>query len=91
MKIAGTMKEFFLSRHIQMALVTGASIIALSYVSKRVLAEPMRDLYIAVPGLILAFAEGMDRLRKRARYTSFYMWMAGAVLATALIIALHLV
>ena len=50
----------------------------------------MRDLYIAVPGLIMAFAEGMDRLKKRAWYTNFYSWMAASVLATILIIVFHL-
>lgn len=90
MKILQTMKELIGSKHIQLALVTGISLIVLSYVSKRVLDEPMRDLYIAVPGLIMAFAEGMDRLKKRAWYTSFYSWMAAAVLATILIIVLHL-
>lgn len=90
MRILETIIEFFRSKHIQLALVTGISLIVLSYVSKRVLAEPMRDLYIAVPGLIMAFAEGMDQLKKRAWYTNFYVWMAGAALATALIIIVHL-
>jgi hypothetical protein len=91
MRIFVTVREFLASKHIQLALVTGISIIVLSYVSKRVLAEPMRELYIAVPGLILAFAEGMGQLKKKAWYTNFYVWMAGAAIATALIIVVHLV
>jgi len=90
MKILEWLNEFIRARHIQIPLVTGASMIVLAYVSKRVLPEPMKNIYITIPGLFLVGAEAVLGLKKNAWYTNINYWIFAAVLATSLIIILHL-
>jgi hypothetical protein len=90
MKILESLKEFIRSKHIQLALVTGVSLIVLTFVSKRVLSAPMENIYISIPGLIMVAAEGVLGLKKKAWYTNQYLWIISAVLATSLIVVLHL-
>ena len=90
MKIVGWLKEFIRSKDIQISLVTGVSILALAFVSKRMLSEPMGNIYIIIPGLILVAAEGVMGLKKKAWYTNVTYWIIAAVLATSLIVILHL-
>lgn len=91
MKILEPLKEFIQSKHIQIALVTGVSLIVLTFISKRVLSAPMKNIYISIPGLIMVAAEGVLGLKKNAWYTNQYPWIISAVLATGLIIVFHLI
>jgi hypothetical protein len=90
MTVAGALKKFLRSKHIQLALVSGASIIALAWVSKRVLPEPMDNLWIALPGLMVVCAEATLGAKRRAWYTNGYGWMVAIAAATAGVILLHL-
>ena len=64
--------------------------IVLAFVSKRVLPEPMENIYITIPGLFLVAAEGVMGLKMKAWYTNINFWIIGAVLATSLVVILHL-
>jgi hypothetical protein len=88
--IMKTIKEFFTHPIIQLALVSGASIIALAYVSKRVLHEPMRSIYISLPPLLVAMAGGLLGMKKKAWYTNVNYWIIAIAMTTILIIVLHL-
>ena len=90
MKILKSLKELIRSKHIHLALVTGTSMIILTYVSKRVLPEPMDNIYITIPGLFLVAAEAALGLKKNTWYTNVNHWIIAAVLATSLIVILHL-
>lgn len=90
MRIFVWIKEFFQSKHIQLALVFGASIIALAWVSKRVLPEPMRKLYMSIPGFMAAMGGGLMGMKKKAWYTNINYWMITIAMVTILIIVLHL-
>lgn len=64
--------------------------IVLAYVSKRVLLELMKNIYISIPGLFLFGAEAAMGLKKKTWYTNINYWIITAVLATSLIVILHL-
>jgi D-alanyl-D-alanine carboxypeptidase len=87
----GKVLEFFLSKHIQLALVSGASIIILAWVSKRVLPQPIEHLYLSIPALLVAIGEGVIGMKKKRWYTNANLWALTVVLATALIIVSHIV
>lgn len=91
MRILFWIKEFFQSKHIQLALVSGVSIIALAYFSKRVLEEPVDKLYMSIPALLVTMGEGFISKKTSAWYTNVYLWMAAVAASTILIIVLHLV
>jgi hypothetical protein len=91
MKALRFIKEFFQSKHIRLALVAGASIISLAYVSKRVLAEPMDSIYFTFPALVVVAAEGAIGTKKKARYTRPVFWLILIALVTIAVIALHLI
>lgn len=90
MKVLIWIKEFFSHPLIQLALVSGASIIALAYVSKRVLPEPMKNLYVSLPPLLVALAGGLMGTKKNAWYTNRYLWLVAVAMTTILIITIHL-
>jgi hypothetical protein len=84
-------QQFFISHHIQLALAAGASIIALAFVSKRVLVEPMDDLVSAFPPLLAVIAEGVITKYKGHCIATTWYWVAAILLSTAVIITLHIV
>jgi hypothetical protein len=90
MKVLIWIKEFFSSKHIQLALVSGTSIIALAFVSKRMLDEPMDKLVISLPAFMVAMAEGFLGSKKKAWYTNLNYWMIAVALTTILIIVFNL-
>jgi hypothetical protein len=59
-------KEIFGSGHIQVALATGISIIVMAYMSKRVMEEPISDLFLAVPPPIITTYEAVLQKKKKA-------------------------
>ena len=83
--------EFFKSHHIQLALATGISIIVLAYFSKRVLPEPIPKLHQAFPPFIAVIAEGVISQYKESRLATTWYWVLAILLATGLVIALHMI
>ncbi len=83
-------KDFFLSPHIQIALATGISIIILAWVSKRVLAEPMHNLVLAIPPLIAAVYESLMNKYKDKKICTPWYWSTAVLGTTALIILFYL-
>ena len=81
--------ELMRSHHIQIALATGASIIALAYFSKRVLPEPIPYLDQAFPPFLAALGEGAVTKYKGSRLGTSWYWVAAILLSTALVIARH--
>lgn len=84
-------KEFFKSPHIQIALATGISIIALAYFSKRVLTEPIDSLIQAIPPFIMIIYEGVLSKHKGKKLAEPKYWVTAVLLSTAIIIILHLI
>ena len=83
------LKEFFKSPHIQIALATGVSIIALAYFSKRVLSEPIGYLPAAIPPFIALIFEGVLSKHKNKKIATTWYWVAAVLCATALIIIIY--
>lgn len=90
MRVLVRIKEFFSSKHIQLALVSGTSIIALAFISKRVLSEPMGPLILSLPALMVAIAEWLLGKKKKAWYTNLNYWMIAIALTTILIITINM-
>jgi hypothetical protein len=90
MRILRFIRDFFASKHIQLALVSGISILALAYVSKRVLPEPMDKLLVALPAFLVAIGEGVIGMKKKAWYVNANLWIATVALSTTLIILIYL-
>jgi hypothetical protein len=82
--------DFFRSHHIQLALATGASIIVLAYVSKRMLSEPMHSLALAFPPSLAVIGEGFIAKCEESWYGQAWVWVSAILLATMVVIGLHL-
>jgi len=63
-----------LSAHIVVALATGVSIVVMAYASKRLMTEPIRDLWLAIPPFILAVYEGVRNNPKAVRFRHPLGW-----------------
>jgi len=87
----GKLKELLKSGHIHVALALGISIIVLSYVSKRILPEPMEPLYLSITSLIMVAYEAALGTKKNHPLTKSIYWVLAIVTATAIIIILHLI
>jgi hypothetical protein len=85
------LKELIKSPHIQIALATGISIIALAYFSKRILPEPIGYLPLAIPPFIATIYEAVVNKYKNKKITTTWYWVAAILLATALVIVLYTV
>jgi hypothetical protein len=85
------LKAFFGSEHIAVALVTGLSIIALAYFSKRVLPEPLSNLELAAPPFLMTIfgAISTSKKNKDAWYRNPWLWSVAIIAATALVILLN--
>lgn len=83
-------KDFFKSPHIQIALTTAVSIIAIAYFSKRVLPAPINNLLTAIPPFIALFFEGVLSKHKGKKIATTWYWVAAILLSTALIILINL-
>ena len=82
-------KEFTVHPHIQIALATGVSIVALAYFSKRVLPEPLSYLELAFPPFLAVVYEAIAKNRKAAWYSRPLAGILAVLLATALVIGLN--
>jgi len=83
-------RELIGSHHIHLALATGASIIALAYVSKRVLTEPIHELAQALPPFVAVVGEGVIGRYPKSRFARTRYWVLAILITTALIIAVYL-
>ena len=84
-------KEVIKSPHIQLALASGFSIIAMAYVSKRILAEPIGYLKLAIPPFLAVIYEVVANRYKDSRICTTWFWVAAILAATALVILLHII
>jgi len=85
------LKEFFKSPHIQIALATGFSILVLAYFSKRVLPKPLGYLELALPPFLATIYEAALGRYKESRICTTWYWIAAILIATALVIIVHMV
>ena len=85
-------KKLMRSGQIHMALAVGASIIILAFVSKRVLAVPMKPLWLSITSLIMVLYEAVVTKNKESKHLcrSIY-WVSAVILVTVLIILKHLI
>jgi hypothetical protein len=85
----GTIKEFFKSLHIQIALATGFSIIIMAYFSKRILPEPLGYLQLAIPPFIATIFESLLGKYNNSKFLTPWYWTTAVLISTAIIILLN--
>jgi hypothetical protein len=85
-----SIKEFFKSAHIQIALATGLSIIIMAYFSKYVLAKPIKYLPLAIPPFIVTIYEAVYSKNKDSKIATTWYWILAILIATALVILLSI-
>ena len=73
----------------QIAGVTGLSILALAYFSKRVLPEPLSYLELAFPPFLAVVYEAAAKSRPSAFYSRPVFGILAILLATVLVIAFN--
>ena len=83
--------DFVKSPHILLALATGISIVALAYVSKRILDEPMRSLEFAVAPFVQMIYEYLLHKHKNSKYLKPLYWVIAIFSITIIIILSHLI
>jgi len=76
--------------HISVALAAGICIVALAYVSKRVLADPLRPVFLALPPLLLSWYELVARKQHGRLVSKSVVWVVAILVVTGLIILFHL-
>ena len=84
------LKELLKSPHIQIALTTGACIIILAYFSKRLLAEPIGYLAMAIPPFVASIYELLLNKYKDSRVCTTWYWVVAIFGTTALVILFHI-
>ena len=71
--------------HIQMAIITGISIIVMAYFSKRILPKPIGYIALAIPPFIATIhTVVIERYKSKTWY-----WVVAILMATALVIAFY--
>lgn len=78
------------SRHIFLALAVGGSIIAMAIASRFFLPRPIGYLSQAFPPFLAVIYESMYSKRPGSKLCTTWYWILGIALATALVIALHM-
>lgn len=76
---------------IWVALATGIGIVALAYASKRVLGQPIRPLFLAIPPLLMSAYEFVSHRRAGEAVARPGYWVVGILAVTVLIVAAHLI
>jgi len=85
-----TIKEFFSHPIIQMALVLGTITITLSYFSKRVFDEPLRNWQLGLPAFLATVFQGLAQMRKGAWYIRSWIGMLIVALSAVLVVVFNL-
>ena len=83
-------KELISSPHIQIALAAGVSIILMAFFSKRVLAEPIGYLPLAIPPFIAAIHAGFSDSYQDSGIFKAWYWVTAIFAATAIIILAYM-
>ena len=83
------LKKMIKSPHIHISLATGASILILAYVSKKVLSEPLSYLELAIPPFLTVIYETLLDRHKESKYLTTWYWVVAIFIATALVILLN--
>ena len=83
------LKELFRSPHVQIALATGICIIALAYVSKRILLQPMGELAIAIPPFFMTIYEAVLSRHKDSKICKPWYWILAIFIITGIVILVH--
>jgi len=86
-KIAEKMR----SRHVQLSLAVGASILAMAIAGRWLLPKPIGYLFQAFPPFLAVIYEGVYSKHPDSKFCTTWYWILAIVLATALVIALHLI
>ena len=81
--------KFIKSPHIQIALVTGFSIIVMAYFSKRILPEPIGYIPLAIPPFIATLFEALLGKYPESKLLKAVYWVAAILIATFLVIVLN--
>ena len=84
------LKQLLKSPHIQIALAIGFNIIILAYFSKRILPEPIGDIFLAIPPFIGTIFELLLGKYKGSRFCKTGYWVAAIFLSTVVVILLNL-
>ncbi len=79
------------SRHAQLALAVGASILAMAIVSKWLLPKPIGYLPQAFPPFFAVVYEAVYKKHPDSKFCTTWYWTLAILLATALVIVLHTV
>ena len=79
------------SPHIQIALATGFSIIAMAVASKWVLPKPIGYLSLAIPPFLATIYETVKKRHKDKRICTTWYWVVAILVATALVIGSHMI
>ncbi len=79
------------SPHVQLALAVGSSILVMAIASKRLLPEPIGYLSQAFPPFLGVIYEGVYKKHPDSKLCTTWYWIVAIVLATALVIALHMI
>ena len=88
-RILKTIKEFFAHPIIQLALVLGAITLILSYFSKRVLTEPLRNWELGLPAFIASLFKGLSHMKKSSWFSRTWIGILLVVLSAVLVIVLN--
>ena len=83
------LRDFFKSPHIQIALATAVSIIAIAYFSKRILPKPIDNLVTAIPPFIALIFEAVLNKYKNKKIATTWYWVVAILLSTVLIILIY--
>jgi len=81
--------DFFKSHHIQLALAVGVSILAIAYVSKRVLPEPIGKLPAALPAFVAVLYEAALAKYPDSKLSTAWYWVVAVLATTAVIILVY--
>jgi hypothetical protein len=84
-------KELIKNPHVQIALVTAVSIIAMAYFSKRVLPKPIGYLPAAISPFLVGIFEAVYNKNKKGRFAVTWYWAAAILITTAVIIIFYAV
>jgi hypothetical protein len=91
LKVKAKFTEQIKSPHVQLALAVGTSILAMAIASKRLLPEPIGYLSLAIPPFLGTIYETLYSKHPDSKLCTPWYWILAIVLATALVIALHMV
>ena len=78
------------SRHAHLALAVGASILAMAIASKWLLPKPIGYLTQAFPPFLGVIYEAAYSKHPDSKLCTTWYWILAIVLATALVVALHM-